>query len=222
MDRNNPNLPNKDVLIKEFKPSKKLKKLYYIYIIIALIFGYLIWEIPFFIWAFIFMVPSGLINELIIITISIVVLQVIIFSFLFYWASKYYKTISYKITSNDIEWSRGVWIKMSGTIPYHKIQNINIVQGPIARKFKIGALRIQTAGYSATARPEITISGIQNLVEIRDLILEQIYKSVKLIEKVAEKESTIKKEPPIEKEKLLQKIYQELSAIKNILKNKLS
>ena len=101
--------------------------------------------------------------------ITIPILAILIF--IAYWIPRYYDTIVYKLTENEIVWRRGVWFKNTGIVPYNRITNIDIGQGPISRMLGIATLKIQTAGYSGQARPEIKIEGIEQFEELRELIM---------------------------------------------------
>jgi Uncharacterized conserved protein len=145
----------------EFKPAPQFKKLNYIYLVLVVLFGILTWYIPVLLFAP-FKVTLG---------ISIPILAILIF--IAYWIPKYYETMVYKLTENEIVWRRGVWLKITGIVPYNRITNIDITQGPILRKLGIAALKIQTAGYSGQqARAEISIEGMEQFEELRELIVE--------------------------------------------------
>ena len=76
-----------------------------------------------------------------------------------------------------MEWRRGVWFKKTGIVPYNRITNVDIGQGPISRILEIASLKIQTAGYSATGHgtsAEIKIDGVEQFEEIRELIMEYV------------------------------------------------
>jgi len=73
---------------------------------------------------------------------------------------------------------KGVWWKKKGYVPYNRITNVNIVQGPISRRFQLGIVLIQTAGFSGAAgsaggfRPaEAVIFGVKNFEEIKDKVM---------------------------------------------------
>lgn len=147
----------------EFKPSSRLKNLYYTYFISATVLGVLTWYIPVLIFA-----P---IEVVVWISIPIIIILV----FVAYWIPKYYDSIAYTLTENEIIWRRGVWFKNTGIVPYNRITNIDITQGPISRKYGIASLSIQTAGYSGSSYgklSEIKILGIERFEELRDIILE--------------------------------------------------
>ncbi len=149
---------------KEFKPSPKLKNLYYIYFaLIALVF-ILPWLTPIVVFAPVIFSSF----------ISIPIFIILIFTV--FWIPKYYGTIFYKLTSNEIFWRRGVWFKTTGIVPYNRITNIDISQGPLSRAFGLSTLRIQTAGYSVATRrsAEIRLDGIRNAKELREFIMSFI------------------------------------------------
>ena len=89
---------------------------------------------------------------------------------------KYYDTMLYKLTQNEIIWRRGVWFKNTGIVPYNRITNIDIVQGPISRSLRIASIKIQTAGYSGPSGSggmlaEIRIEGMEEFEDLRELIM---------------------------------------------------
>lgn len=148
----------------ELRPAPQFKKLYYIYLVLAFLLGILTWYIPVLLFA-----------ELIVtLILSILVLVILIFTA--YWIPKFYDSMVYKLTENEIVWRRGVWFKKTGIVPYNRITNIDIVQGPVSRRLRIASLKIQTAGYSAPSGgfgslAEIRIEGMEQFEELRELIM---------------------------------------------------
>jgi len=86
------------------------------------------------------------------------------------WAGLYYKSMWYELRDDEISWKRGVWFRTTGIVPYNRITNLDIKQGPVMRVLGISTLAIQTAGYSGQAVPEIKIEGIVHAEELRELI----------------------------------------------------
>jgi len=178
----------------EFKPSPKLMKLYFIYYLLAIIFGFLPWYAPIALFA----------PPIVSIPLSIVFIPIIVFAGA--WIPKYYSSIAYKLTEHEITWRRGVWFKYTGIVPYNRITNIDIVQGPISRMLGIASLKIQTAGYSAAkARAELRLDGIERFEELRDLIMSFVKRRRPAAVEVFEEE-----EPT-------QKILEELVKIRKLL-----
>lgn len=97
--------------------------------------------------------------------------------FLFWWIRAFYNTLSYKITKDDVVWKGGVFFRKTSIVPYAKITNIDITQGPIERLFGISTIRLQTAGYSGPqANAEIKLAGIENPEEPKKLIAKFVGK----------------------------------------------
>lgn len=148
----------------EFKPAEQFRKLYFIYLILAILFGILTWYLPILLFA----------PFMIIIGFLIPILAILIF--IIYWIPKYYNSMLYKLTEDEIIWRRGVWFKKTGVVPYNRITNVDINQGPISRMLGIASLKIQTAGYSAPSGgfgslAEIKIEGIEEFEELREFIM---------------------------------------------------
>ncbi|WGX74795.1 PH domain-containing protein [Paraclostridium bifermentans] len=59
-----------------------------------------------------------------------------------------YKQWSYRINEEEISFTEGIFFKRSVTIPIVRIQNINLSEGPINRKFNLADVKIGTAGGS--------------------------------------------------------------------------
>lgn len=91
------------------------------------------------------------------------------------WSCLYVRTVIYHLNATEVTWKRGVWFHSTGIVPYNRITDISIVQGPIMRLFGISHLKIQTAG-GGTAKgvPEIQIEGQRRAEELRTLIMDYV------------------------------------------------
>jgi len=100
------------------------------------------------------------------------------------YLSAYLNYFSYKIKENTIVIRHGVFTKTKATIPYTRIQNINIVNGVFDRMYKTFTVKIETAGSSATAasaqkgiaKPEGYIPGLKDPTIIGKKIKEMMTK----------------------------------------------
>ena len=165
---------------KKFAPHPNLKKIYYTYLAIIAAPSLIATLLP--IWAVYTFAPDvwqkgwaifiPLFIPLIIVLVSL--------SFVAYWISKYYGSISYSLKEDEVMVERGVWWKMRHVVPYARVMSVDIVQGPISRRFGVGSVQVHTAGYTGrrggTAGPgargaEAAIWGVPNFVEIRDVII---------------------------------------------------
>jgi len=160
----------------QFGAHPDLKKLYYTYLTIATIV-FLAWILPVTAAAFI-LLPF---NSASIVVVSLLVPLFFSIVFLWYWINQYYASISYALTDHEIVVHRGVWWKKKSFVPYNRITNINLVQGPVSRHFQLGTVLIQTAGFSGGTssagglRPaEAIILGVKNFEEIKDKIMNSV------------------------------------------------
>ena len=148
-----------------FKPSPQYKPYLAIYTMaIAIVtciftFGWLI-------------VPLMFGQILIAIFIAIIIL-VIVIAFVLVWVHLYYKSVVYHLNETEMTWKRGVWFRKTGIVPYNRITNIDISQGPVMRIFSISNLQIQTAGSSGNkSQSEISIIGMEDAEPLRAFIMD--------------------------------------------------
>jgi len=78
----------------------------------------------------------------------LILLAFLVFSFI--WAKLTYRFYRYELTDAGFRKELGVIYKKYVTIPYDRIQNVDIYRGILARILGLSDLNIQTAGMSAT------------------------------------------------------------------------
>jgi uncharacterized protein len=86
------------------------------------------------------------------------------------WVRLYYTSMWYELREDEMSWKRGVWFHTTGIVPYNRVTNLDIKQGPVMRALGISTLAIQTAGYSGQATPEIRIEGMEHAEELREIL----------------------------------------------------
>jgi len=86
------------------------------------------------------------------------------------WLPAYHRSIEYGIDSESVWSKRGVFWNRVTTVPFHKITNIDITQGPLQRAFGIGTIHVQTAGAGGSqgGQAEMLFQGIDDLEGLRD------------------------------------------------------
>lgn len=123
-------------------------------------------------------VPTALFNPLpLVFHISVLGAILVLVILFFAWVSLYYDSMWYELRDDEMSWRRGVWFRKTGIVPYNRITNLDIRQGPVMRALGISTLSIQTAGYSGQAMPEIRIEAIVHAEELRELIRTQVRES---------------------------------------------
>jgi membrane protein YdbS with pleckstrin-like domain len=157
-------------LDEEFRPAPQLRTLYFIYLLLGILIGVLPWCVPLVLY-----IPRVSDNAPFIIAVFVLLPLLAVLGFIACWIPRYYGTIRYKLTNDEVVWQRGVWFRQTGIVPYNRITNIDTIQGPISRMLGIAALRIQTAGYSGQqTRAEIGMNGIEHFEELRALLMSFI------------------------------------------------
>lgn len=159
-------------LEREFGADTDLKRLYHVYLTLTLIGGFLWWMVlvvvvvmlSFEAWIGVVVALSSFLPLLVAVAIVL------------YWIPKFHSSITYVLGDDKITVTRGVWWKNKSFVPYNRITNVNIYQGPISRHFGLGRLSIQTAGFSGVSSSghktaEAEIFGVKNFEEVKDIIM---------------------------------------------------
>jgi len=155
-----------------FGPDRALASLYYIYLAIPAILLFMLMSI---VGVFVHTYVRSLIGLIIWITFFTIFVAVILP--IAFWIGKYVESISFTLERDRVIFERGVWWRRKSFVPYNRITNVDVIQGPISRAFGLGNVMIQTAGYSATAGSqgsmfaESSIFGVRNFEEIKDVVL---------------------------------------------------
>ena len=109
---------------------------------------------------------------------------------LFIWNKLTYNYYKYELTDNGFRKESGVIIKKYTTIPYEKIQNVDIHRGILERILQISTLKIQTAGYSSYNSSSLINTEAEGLLpgvshkeaeEIRDELIRRSNPSNKIL-----------------------------------------
>lgn len=92
-----------------------------------------------------------------------------------------YLNWKYEFTKDSLKIEKGVIVKKYKSIPYERIQNVDITRGILARIIGFSTVDIQTAGYSAYGKggaglseghiPAVTIKRAE---EIREFLVKKI------------------------------------------------
>ena len=157
-------------------PHIDFKKLYYTYLVIGFIVFFLSWAIP----VIIYITLNVNLLTAVITSLSIVIPFIAIVTFAAFWIPKFYLSLSYLLTESDIIIERGVWWKHKSIVPYNRVTNIEVLQGPLSRLYGLGKVSIQTAGFSAGGSSgsakvaEAVILGVKNFEEIKDLVMAKV------------------------------------------------
>ena len=88
------------------------------------------------------------------------------------WPARSYEATSYLVDNVGIEISRGVWWRVIEAVPRSRVQHIDVLQGPLRRRFGLASLEIFTAG---TEHSSVKLENLEHQVALalRDQLLPQ-------------------------------------------------
>ncbi len=164
----------------KFKPDPKQKTVYFIYLAMAAALPIVVTLIPIFVVPA--LAPQAWREAWFFVSLPFLVALAIVL-FAAYWVQKYFASITYTLAEGEVLCERGVWWKMKQMVPYGRVMSIDVIQGPISRRFGLGSIQVYTAGYTGpaggTSGPghrgaEAAIWGVRDFVEIKDAIMEQV------------------------------------------------
>ena len=148
-----------------FKPSESLVKWFIIDFILFLAFIVVVCILP--------MVLTGAVDGYV--GIAIAGLLILATGLFFTWTKLYYESMFYELHADELRWRRGVWFRTTGIVPYNRITNLDLRQGPVMRWLSISSIAVQTAGYSGQGTPEIRIEAIEHAEELRELLRNAVH-----------------------------------------------
>lgn len=187
----------------KFKPEKELKILWYITLVVFIV------PCIFITTVFLFAAEPWIIAAVIFFWILISIPIII-------WIPAAFNALEYYIDDEGVKMKGGVVWKKHVTVPYSKITNVDITQGPMQRRYNIGTIHVQTAGAGGQQgqKAELKMNGIRELERIRDIII----KEVKSLNRASGSESTGgEKEPLAGKKSVFEDILAELKEIKMLI-----
>lgn len=89
------------------------------------------------------------------------------------WMKKAYSFRGYAIRERDISMRRGLFFRKYRTVPYSRIQQVSVEQGPLSRPFKLYRLEIEDASQSGAG---LSIPGLskERAHLFKDFLLQKI------------------------------------------------
>ncbi len=155
--------------MREFGADAELRRLYWVYFVTVLFFGFLWWMVL--VAAYLWLEAGALF------AVALFVPVVVVAATVLYWIPRFCSSIRYVLDDDKITVVKGVWWRNKSFVPYNRITNVNVYQGPVSRRFGLGKVSIQTAGFSAASGggggkvAEAVIFGIKNFEEVKDVVM---------------------------------------------------
>lgn len=188
----------------KLKPEKEQMTLWIIGWVVSFTIGMLVWIIlSITINLFIFLIAAF---GWLVIMIPIII-----------WIPAAFRVLEYYIDDEGVKMKGGVVWKKHVTVPYPKITNVDITQGPLQRNYNIGTIHVQTAGSAGKQgeKAELRMQGIRELEKIRKLVIGKVRNSSYHLGGVVKSEG---EKIQAEKISILKDMLKELEEIKSLLK----
>ena len=146
----------------------------------------------------------------------IVILLILVFA-VYFWVHRYYNSTVYHLNDTEMTWKRGVLFRKTGVVPYNRITNIDIIQGPVMRLFKISNLQIQTAGSSGAKVGDISIIGVEDAEPLRAFIMDFVRGTAPVSAVTGSGESSFETQAPASMNTDMERLIFEVSEIRKLL-----
>lgn len=105
----------------------------------------------------------------------LVVVDIIYWVLAMILAGLYYRSLSYEVQDDEVIVHVGIWTKSVKHVPYRTVTNLTVQQDILDRWFfKLGTLKIQTAGMSGTTGAEENLVGLANVQEVYDIVVTEL------------------------------------------------
>ena len=145
------------------KPEKELKTLWFVGWAVPFVLGLALWVILLF-------TTDKLIFGLCVVGWLVLMVPILL------WIPAFYRSLEYIVDSDSVKMKKGVFWRKHVIVPYPKITNVDVTQGPVQRMLNIGTIHVQTAGAGGTqgAQAELTLLGVRDLEGLKDTIMERV------------------------------------------------
>ena len=90
-----------------------------------------------------------------------------------YISKRYYENLSCELSSNHLEFKKGVLFKVEKTIPLENIQDLTFIENPLLKHLDLRILKIETAGQSNRKGSDMKLIGIIGASEFKKKVLLQ-------------------------------------------------
>ena len=89
------------------------------------------------------------------------------------YIDKYFDNLFCELTTRALHFKKGIWYQTERSIPLDKIQDLTFHEGPILRWLGLSKLMVETAGQSAQGMADMSLTGIVNARQFREMVMDQ-------------------------------------------------
>lgn len=106
------------------------------------------------------------------------------------YLNRYFEHLECELTTRSLRFKKGYIFQTERTIPLDKIQDLTFKEGPLLKYFGISILKIETAGNTGQNSADLSLIGIVEAVDFRNMVFEQRDKVTEMSATNEETEST--------------------------------
>lgn len=128
----------------------------------------------------------------------VMVLTVVFLPLLPFWLflgniylNRYFKRLECELTTRSLRFKKGYIFQTERTIPLDKIQDLTFKEGPLLKYFGISLLKIETAGNTGQNSADLSLIGIVDAVQFRNMVFEQRDKVTETSSSTERSENTV-------------------------------
>ncbi|MFW5903646.1 MAG: PH domain-containing protein [Halolamina sp.] len=107
-------------------------------------------------------------------SVAVVAVAIVVLTFFVWYNRAFERSAAYRLTPEEIQYRRGVWVKKQSEVPYKRVTNVTTAEGPIQRRVGAGSVEIHTAGRSAQAGAEMKVQGVEDFEDIKDQVMDEV------------------------------------------------
>ncbi len=89
------------------------------------------------------------------------------------YIDRYFDNLYCELTTRALHFKKGIWFQTERSIPLDKIQDLTFHEGPILRWLGLSKLMVETAGQSAQGMSDMSLTGIINARQFREMVMDQ-------------------------------------------------
>jgi hypothetical protein len=107
-------------------------------------------------------------------SVAVVAVAIVLLTFFVWYNRAFERSAAYRLTPEEIQYRRGVWIKKQSEVPFKRVTNVTTSEGPIQRWLGAGSVEIHTAGHSAQSGAEMKVQGVEDFEDIKEQVMNEV------------------------------------------------
>lgn len=89
------------------------------------------------------------------------------------YLNRYFERLECELTTRSLRFKKGYIFQTERTIPLDKIQDLTFKEGPLLKYFGLSILKIETAGNTGQNSADLSLIGIVDAVNFRNMVFDQ-------------------------------------------------